>query len=88
MSRLNSGLKERALEKRQWTIERIDGLTLFVPHFFSEHSDKLTHAFTTRLGGGSFDHLASFNLGRHIDDEHVRADAMKNRERLCNAIRR
>jgi YfiH family protein len=86
MSRVNSGLKERALEKSEWTIEHIDGLTIVRSPLLSQHSNKLTHAFTTRLGGGSFDHLASFNLGRHIDDENVRADAMKNRERLCNVI--
>jgi len=82
----NAGLQERALEKREWTTDHIDGLTLIRSPLLSRHSENLTHAFTTRLGGGSFEHLASFNLGRHIDDEPARADAMKNRERLCKVI--
>ncbi len=30
--------------------------------------------------------MESFNLGRHIDDEKIRADAMINRQRLCQAL--
>jgi YfiH family protein len=47
----------------------------------------LNHAFTTRLGGESEGPLNSFNLGRHIDDQLARDDAMKNRERLCSVLR-
>ena len=83
MSSVISGLQERALTKQEWLIESVDGLTLIRSPMLAAHADKLTHAFTTRLGGNSAEFLSSFNLGRHIDDDAARQDAMKNREQLC-----
>ena len=86
MSSVVNELRERALEKNEWILDNVDGITLLRSPLLSAHKDKLAHAFTTRLGGGSADYLASFNLGRHVDDDAIRADAMANRERLCHAI--
>lgn len=80
-----SNLKEQALTKTRWKRVEIDGLTLHQSPLLLQYSD-LKHAFTTRLGGSSKAPLDSFNLGRHIDDPEARADAMKNRKHLCNAL--
>ncbi len=86
MSSVISDLRERALAKQEWNIVTIDGLTLVRSPQLLAHSDHLTHAFTTRLGGNSLEPMSSFNLGRHIDDDAARQDAMVNRERLCQSL--
>lgn len=73
------------ITKQNWLTETIDGLTLMFSPLLKEQQ-KLTHAFTTRLGGASRAPLESFNLGRHIEDDADRKDAMVNRERLCKAL--
>ncbi len=70
---------------QEWLTETIDGLTLMFSPLLKEEK-KLTHAFTTRSGGASRAPLDSFNLGRHIDDDSDRKDAMANRDRLCKAL--
>lgn len=73
------------ITKQDWLTETLDGLILMFSPLLKEQP-KLAHAFTTRSGGTSRAPLDSFNLGRHIDDDGDRKDAMANRERLCNAL--
>lgn len=66
-------------------MHEVDGLTVVRSPLL--HSlPNLTHAFSTRLGGGTPAPLDSFNLGRHMDGEETRQDAMENRKRLCSAF--
>jgi YfiH family protein len=76
---------EKAVQKNEWPLVEIDGLSLHVSPLLSGEPG-VKHAFTTRLGGDSLEPLNWFNLGRHIDDGEGRQDAMKNRERLCRAL--
>lgn len=81
----NVKLTREALVKNSWPLKEVGGLSLHMsPLLMQEES--LVHAFTTRLGGESQTPLDSFNLGRHVDNAEQRADAMRNRERLCNAL--
>ena len=86
MSTTTDNLKERALQKHQWLKIERNGLVLHQSPLLARYSDLLEHAFTTRLGGQSQEPMSNFNLGRHIDDEQVRQDAMKNRQALCLAL--
>ncbi len=79
-------MHERALFKQTWLrLEREGVVTLSSP-LLARYQDIIVHAFTTRLGGESQAPLDNFNLGRHIDDESARADAMRNREQLCHVL--
>jgi YfiH family protein len=79
-------LKEKSLKKSAWTVEPVNGLLLVQSPLLAAHAGELVHAFTTRHGGSSTEFLSSFNLGRHIDDEAARNDAMRNREQLCRSL--
>jgi YfiH family protein len=74
-----------ALTKNRWPMVEVKGLKLHRSPLLAERTE-LTHAFTTRFGGESKPPLDWFNLGRHINDSEAQKDAMKNRERLCNAL--
>ena len=77
-------LSEKALSQTDWPKSEVGGLTLIKSPLFA--TLPLVHAFTTRHGGQTPEPMSSFNLGRHIDDEDLRADAMTNRARLCTAL--
>jgi polyphenol oxidase len=77
---------ERALKKNSWLTKEIDGLTLNQSPLLAQQP-KLIHAFTTRLGGNSPSPVDTFNLGRHLDSDQSRADAVNNRHKLCQALR-
>jgi YfiH family protein len=76
---------EIAKQKNRWSLVEIDGLKLIQSPLLMQYPE-LTHAFTTRFGGESKAPMDWFNLGRHIDDQNARQDAMKNRARLCAAL--
>ncbi|MBX9572696.1 MAG: peptidoglycan editing factor PgeF [Candidatus Obscuribacterales bacterium] len=78
-------LAAKALEKRDWPLEQFEELTL-VRSPLLKTIDTVAHAFTTRKGGNSPLPLDSFNLGRHWNTDESRADAMKNRKRLCDLL--
>lgn len=73
------------LRKNKWTMIERGGLALHVSPLLSKQAG-LVHAFTTRLGGDSLAPMEWFNLGRHIDDQAAREDAIANRKRLCQAL--
>jgi len=73
------------LQKNKWPMIERGGLALHVSPLLSKQSG-LIHAFTTRLGGDSRAPMEWFNLGRHIDDQAAREDAIANRKRLCQAL--
>src|ERR1700678_1918100 len=79
-------LNERALLKQSWQRVERQGVVLHRSPLLAQFEDILVHAFTTRIGGQSQPPLDTFNLGRHIDDEAARLDAMLNREKLCNIL--
>lgn len=86
MSTTTDNLTERALEKHQWLRSERGSIVLHQSPLLARYCDLLEHAFTTRLGGNSLPPMSNFNLGRHIDDELIRQDAMKNRKSLCEAL--
>jgi len=75
-------LAAKALVKNDWPLFEREGLTLLASPLLSEH-EHLTHAFTTRKGGGSIEPLNSFNLGKHWSTKETVVDAMNNRKTLC-----
>jgi polyphenol oxidase len=79
-------LNERALFKQGWQRVEREGVVLHCSPLLAQYEDVLVHAFTTRIGGQSQPPLDNFNLGRHIDDEAARLDAMQNREKLCSVL--
>ena len=86
MSTTTDNLATRALEKHQWLRTERGGIVLHQSPLLARYSDLVEHAFTTRLGGSSQAPMSNFNLGRHIDDELIRQDAMANRKSLCQAL--
>lgn len=78
---------EQALRTNQWNINDYQGLTLIRSPLLAQYEERLTHAFTTRVGPGGppgpYDH---FNLGRNVPDETVKHNALVNRERLCSVL--
>lgn len=79
-------LNEMALRKQAWKRVEDQGVVFNMSPLLAQYADILAHAFTTRIGGTSQPPLDSFNLGRHIDDEEARLDAMRNREKLCRVL--
>jgi YfiH family protein len=76
---------ERAKLKNDWQLKELNDLTIIEsPLLAGVHN--LVHAFTTRLGGISKEPLNWFNLGRHMDDDESRQDAMQNRKKLCESL--
>jgi YfiH family protein len=86
LSTTTGSMSARALEKHQWLRLERGSIVLHQSPLLARYSDLLEHAFTTRLGGSSASPMSNFNLGRHIDDELIRQDAMKNRQSLCEAL--
>jgi polyphenol oxidase len=86
LSTTTDNLSARALEKHQWLRLERGAIVLHQSPLLARYSDLLEHAFTTRLGGRSKAPMSNFNLGRHIDDELIRQDAMTNRQSLCEAL--
>ena len=86
MSSTINKMNERALFKQSWHQVERDGIVLQSSPLLAQYADVLVHAFTTRIGGQSQAPLEHFNLGRHIDDEAARHDAMQNRQRLCRIL--
>jgi YfiH family protein len=78
-------ITKRSLEKNDWPLVERDGLTLIESPLL-KRVDGIVHAFTTRLGGDTPEPLNWFNLGRHWPTEESRQEAMRNRDRLCNAV--
>lgn len=76
---------EKSLQKNDWPLVEVDGLTLIQSPMLSR-IEKFQHAFTTRLGGTTPAPLNWFNLGRHWPTEESRQEAMRNRTRLCDAL--
>ncbi len=78
---------QQALRTNQWNINNHQGLTLIQSPLLAQYKERLTHAFTTRVGPGGapgpYDH---FNLGRNVPDEAVKRNALANRERLCTVL--
>ena len=78
---------EQALRTNQWDINDHQGLTLIQSPLLAQYKERLTHAFTTRVGPGDAPGPYDFfNLGRNVPDEAVKANALANRERLCAAL--
>lgn len=77
-----SDIAAKALVKNDWPLFERDGLTLLASPLLSQF-DNLTHAFTTRKGGGSIEPLDSFNLGKHWSTNETVDDAINNRRTLC-----
>jgi len=79
-------IKERALGKNQWIIEKQGDLLLVFSPLLKKYPN-FVHAFTTRQGGHSQLPFHSFNIGiNQTTDESVRQDARNNRELLCSAL--
>ncbi len=78
---------EQALRTNHWHVNENQGLTLIHSPLLAQYKDRLTHAFTTRMGPGGapapYDH---FNLGRNVPDEAVKANALANRKHLCSVL--
>ena len=79
----NSGQSAR---RQVWIKDSVSGITVYRSPLLDRYSNQVSHAFTTRLGGESKPPLDSFNLGRHIEDEELRENAMCNRATLCLAL--
>ncbi len=61
-------------------------MTIVESPVLNEYAPHLVHAFTTRNGGATPAPYENFNLGRHVQDESLRADALHNRARLCQQL--
>ncbi len=75
--------RQLALEKNEWPLEEINGITL-CPSPLLKSLKSIVHTFTTRKGGGTPAPLDSFNLGRHWNTDESKVDAMENRRVLCD----
>ncbi len=76
----------QALKTNQWEISSVSGLPLVQSPLLKRYAKDLEHAFTTRNGGSSKVPYESFNLGRHVQDDALKADALHNRATLCAAL--
>ena len=82
-----SELIGKALVTNEWTKKRSGDLDLLQsPLLNTEHANGLEHAFTTRHGGHTPTPYESFNLGRHVADGSLKADALANRQVLCQVL--
>lgn len=78
---------EQALRTNLWDVNDRDGLTLVQSPLLAQYSERLTHAFTTRVGPGTASGPYDFfNLGRNVPDDAVKRTALANRERLCAVL--
>jgi polyphenol oxidase len=75
----------RALKTQDWHMLKRGSLTLLQSPLLAAQKD-FVHAFTTRDGGSTPAPYHNFNLGRHIKDEHLKHDALANRELLCREL--
>lgn len=75
----------KSLQTNVWN-QKVAGDLQLITSPVLEKFENLVHGFTTRLGGESKAPYDSFNLGRHVEDEAVREDAVNNRARLCKAL--
>jgi polyphenol oxidase len=82
---LKSTIVRRSLEKNDWPLVELHGLTLVQSPLLNQ-IDWLKHAFTTRLGGNTPPPMDSFNLGRHVVLDGSIDDAMANRARLARTL--
>ena len=81
-----SDIKEKALIKRPWLLEKRGDLPLVFSPLLKEYP-KLVHAFSTRQGGNSKPPFDSFNIGiNHSTDEGTRQDARHNKAVLCQSL--
>jgi len=86
MKYASEDLKEKALTKNQWIIERQQDLLLVFSVLLKNYPN-FVHAFSTRQGGHSKPPFHHFNIGiNQTTDENVREDARKNREILCHTL--
>ncbi len=79
-------LAAEALKSNQWEIKSVSGLPLIQSPLLNRYAGDLVHAFTTRNGGNTKAPYESFNLGRHVQDDALKADALHNRSILCTAL--
>lgn len=77
---------EKALETREWNIVQRGPLSIIESPLLNEYAPHLVHAFTTRNGGNTVAPYDNFNLGRHVQDDALRADALANRAILCEQL--
>ncbi len=75
----------KILQERDWPQVNVSGLTLLRSPLLKDFS-RLSHAFTTRLGGKSPSPFDSFNLGIHQAAQFHKADALSNRQMLCQSL--
>lgn len=75
----------QSLHSKEWPIKEVEGLSLAFSPLLSAQPG-LVHAFTTRHGGDTPEPYDSFNLGRSVGDEAVKAKALENRRRLCDVL--
>jgi YfiH family protein len=84
---VKNDLLERALTTSEWlTVSRGALKLLQSPLLLEEEINGLRHAFTTRHGGQTPAPYDSFNLGRNVADGALKANALANREVLCEAL--
>lgn len=76
----------RSLSFREWPVKELDGLKLTTSPLLAAQPG-LVHAFTTRHGGSCPSPFDNFNLGRSVGDEKVKESALRNRQRLCRALK-
>lgn len=76
----------RSLSFREWPVKELEGLKLTTSPLL-DGQQGLVHAFTTRHGGSCPSPFDNFNLGRSVGDEKVKESALKNRQRLCRALK-
>lgn len=81
----HQSLSRKALDFKPWHQNSVQGLNLLSSPLLDQ-MDSLSHAFTTRLGGQTSAPYDSFNIGRHVKDESLKADALSNRKTLCLAL--
>lgn len=78
-------LVAQAKKKTTWAKVSYNEIELVQSVLLSQ-APRLIHAFTTRHGGKSQPPIASFNLGRHRQDEASKLDAIANRQSLAKAL--
>jgi hypothetical protein len=82
-----SELIKTSLITNPWITKRYEDLDLLQsPLLITEQANGLEHAFTTRHGGQTPPPYESFNLGRHVANGDLKADALANRELLCRVL--
>jgi hypothetical protein len=75
----------RARNKNPWTTKQYGDIVINQSPLLAGQT-KLVHAFTTRHGGKSPTPADTFNLGKHLNTDESRADALANRRALCHAL--